>query len=119
MDSVRIDKWLWAARLFKHRSAATQACIAGHVKIDGGAVKASKLIGPDLMIHAVTPGGYRIVEVIALADKRGNAKTAEALYVDHSPPPPKLEPWEIVERRAGRPTKRSRQELKRLKGRDW
>ena len=119
MDSVRIDKWLWAARLFKHRSAATQACVAGHVKIDGHAVKASKVIKAGITVHAVTPGGYRIVEVVGLSAKRGNAKTAQGLYVDHSPPPPKLDPWEIVERRAGRPTKRNRKELTRLKGRDW
>ena len=44
MDEVRIDKWLWAARMFKHRSRATEACGAGHVSIDGVTSKASKKI---------------------------------------------------------------------------
>ena len=119
MDTVRIDKWLWAARLFKHRSTATQACVAGHVKIDGHAVKPSKHIQLDTTIEAVTPGGLKVVEIVGLSDKRGSATMAQALYIDHSPPPAKVDPWELVERRAGRPSKRSRQELKRLKGRDW
>ena len=46
MDSVRIDKWLWAARMFKTRSAASKACSAGHVKIDGDSVKSSKTVKP-------------------------------------------------------------------------
>ena len=66
MQTVRIDKWLWAARLYKHRSMATRACAAGHVKLDGETVKASKAVRAGDRIEALTPGGRRIVEIVAL-----------------------------------------------------
>ncbi len=120
METVRIDKWLWAARLYKHRSMATRACAAGHVKLAGETVKASKSVRAGDRIEALTPGGPRIVEIIALADKRGPAALAETLYTDHSPPPPPPDPWMQVERGAGRPTKRDRRRLERVKrGEQW
>jgi ribosome-associated heat shock protein Hsp15 len=119
MDSVRIDKWLWAARLYKHRSKATAACAAGHVMIDDVAVKASKAVRPGSRVEAVTAGGKRILEVVALADKRGPVALAESLYIDHSPPPPPPDPWVQIERGVGRPTKRDRRRLERIKRGDW
>lgn len=117
---VRIDKWLWAARLFKHRSAATRACAAGHVKLNGEACKASKSVRPDDHIQARTPGGLRIVEVVALSDKRGPAATAQALYIDHTPPPIK-DPVQRILRAPGlgRPTKRERRIMDRLRDRTF
>ena len=53
-EAVRIDKWLWAARMFKTRSAASTACTAGHVKVAGDSVKASKTVKPGDRIDVVT-----------------------------------------------------------------
>ncbi|MFT4622208.1 MAG: ribosome-associated heat shock protein Hsp15 [Myxococcota bacterium] len=119
MDSVRIDKWLWAARVFKHRSKASRACAAGHVSIDDVTVKASKSVKRGDRVAVQTEAGRRVLEVVELADKRGPASVAEGLYVDHSPPPPPPDPWMQVERGAGRPTKRDRRQLDRVKKGDW
>jgi ribosome-associated heat shock protein Hsp15 len=119
LASVRIDKWLWAARMFKTRSAATIACTAGHVKIAGESVKSSKLVKPGDHIDVLTPGGPRQLEVAALGDRRGPAALAQTLYIDHTPPPPPKEELTIEpqrERGAGRPTKRDSRELRRLRG---
>lgn len=115
--SVRIDKWLWAARMFKTRSAASAACTAGHVKVAGESVKAAKAVKPGDRIDVLTPGGPRELEVVALADRRGPASLAQTLYVDHTPPPPpKEEPVVTRERGLGRPAKRDLREIRRLRG---
>ena len=62
ITAVRIDKWLWAARMFKTRSAASTACTAGHVKMDGESVKPSKTVKPGDRVDVVTPGGLRNLE---------------------------------------------------------
>jgi ribosome-associated heat shock protein Hsp15 len=117
--TVRIDKWLWAARMFKTRSAASTACTAGHVKVDGDSVKASKTVKAGDRIDVVTPGGERKLEVVALGDRRGSAAVALTLYVDHTPPPPPKEerPFEAYrDPGAGRPTKKQLRELRKLRG---
>lgn len=118
--AVRVDKWLWAARMFKTRSQAAKACTAGHVKIDGDSVKSSKTVKVGDRIEAVTAGGQRILVVARLCDRRGPAGIARALYEDHSPPPPPREErnFALRERGAGRPAKRERRRLIRLRGRD-
>lgn len=119
MTEVRIDKWLWAARCFKTRSLATKACDAGHVKLNGSSAKASKAVRAGDRVVALTPGGERVLEVVGIADKRGPAAAARTLYVDHTPPPPPKElaaPAATRERGAGRPSKRDRRELEKLRG---
>ena len=119
MIEVRIDKWLWAARCFKTRSQASAACAAGHVKMEGTSVKAAKPVRSGDRVEVRTPGGLRILEVVALADRRGTATEARVLYVDHSPPPPPKELDSPIARRdrgLGRPTKREHRELKKLRG---
>ncbi|MFO7562758.1 MAG: RNA-binding S4 domain-containing protein [Enhygromyxa sp.] len=118
-EAVRIDKWLWAARMFKTRSAASSACTAGHVKIDGESVKASKTVKPGDHIDVLTPGGARKLEVVALGDRRGPASVAQTLYLDHTPPPPPKEERVLEGLRdpgAGRPTKKQLRELRKLRG---
>jgi ribosome-associated heat shock protein Hsp15 len=119
MTSVRVDKWLWAARFFKTRSQAGLACAAGHVKLDGDSVKASKVVRRGDRLEVVTPGGLKIVTIVELGDKRGPAAVARTLYEDHSPPPPPREErmFGNRERGAGRPEKRDRRLLIRLRGR--
>ena len=119
LTTVRIDKWLWAARMFKTRSAASTACGAGHVKIGGESAKASKTVKPGDHVDVLTPGGARKLEIVALGDRRGPASVALTLYLDHTPPPPP--PEERIndgsrERGAGRPTKRNLRELRKLRG---
>jgi ribosome-associated heat shock protein Hsp15 len=119
VDSVRIDKWLWAARLFKTRSLAAKACAGGHVTINGETAKPAKVVHPGDRIEAHTPGGLRIVLVRVLSDKRGPASVARNLLDDLTPPPPPrelIEPFARRERGAGRPTKRERRVTSRLRG---
>lgn len=116
---VRLDKWLWAARCFKTRSAASDACAAGHVKVNGASAKAARPVRSGDRIEAVTPGGPRILEVAALSDRRGPATVARTLYVDHTPPPPPKEERPTVPTRdpgAGRPSKREQRLLRKLRG---
>ena len=121
MDSTRVDKWLWAARMFKTRTLATKACDAGHVRIDGAGAKASAKVKAGMRVEARTPGGPRVLEVVAILDKRGPASVAQTLYVDHTPPPEKKTPYQQVmdetrERGQGRPTKRDRRKMRKVKG---
>jgi len=119
---VRVDKWLWAARLFKTRSLAARACNAGHVKRNGSSVKSSKPVRPGDHLDVLTPGGRRVVEVVALAERRGPAAVAHTLYLDHTPPAPPRQEESILAaprrlRGEGRPSKRDRRRLRRLRGR--
>jgi ribosome-associated heat shock protein Hsp15 len=104
--------------MFKTRSAASSACTAGHVKVDGESVKAAKVVKPGDRVDVLTPGGPRNLEVVALADRRGAASVAQTLYVDHTPPPPKDEGMPTItrDRGLGRPTGRDLREIRRLRG---
>jgi ribosome-associated heat shock protein Hsp15 len=114
-----VDKWLWAARCFKTRTLASGGCDAGHVQINDVGVKASKTVRVGDTVEVLTPGGLRILEVIALADRRGSAEQARLLYMDHTPPPEaREEPPVARERGLGRPTKRERRRLSRVRGDD-
>lgn len=116
--SVRVDKWLWAARCFKTRSQAGKACEGGQCRVNGEPAKASQKVKPGDQVTVWTPGGKRILEVVALAEKRGPAEVAAQLFIDHTPPPPKVErdlAMEI-ERGEGRPTKRRRRQLHKIRG---
>lgn len=102
MDSVRIDKWLWAARFFKTRSLATDAVLAGHVQVNGARVKPSK------EVHAGDDVDVRIgtftwsVAVTALSDKRGPAAVARTLYAE-TPESAKAREEQALQRRLARP----------------
>jgi ribosome-associated heat shock protein Hsp15 len=114
---VRVDKWLWASRCFKTRAVAADACSAGHVKVNGISAKPAKSVkvGDKLEVH--TPGGLRILEIVALSDRRGSAEIAKKLYLDHSPPPaPRESPVVIRERGTGRPSKREQRLIQKLRG---
>ncbi len=119
MDAVRIDQWLVAARIFKSRTAARDACAAGHVKIDGDSIKPSHCVRVGSEVRATAPRGLVVVKILALADKRLSPPLARALYEDHSPPPPPREEWAPRrDRGAGRPTKADRRAMRRLRGDD-
>jgi ribosome-associated heat shock protein Hsp15 len=117
MTEVRLDKWLWAARCFKTRSVAAEACDAGHVKLNANSAKPAKLVRKGDRIEARTEGGVRVFEVVALSDRRGPAEQARALYVDHSPPPPPRDETMVVrDRGTGRPSKRELRQIQKLRG---
>jgi ribosome-associated heat shock protein Hsp15 len=80
MELVRIDKWLWAARFFKTRGAATEAVLGGHVRLNGERVKPAKEVARGDTVD-VRVGDVRwTVEVTGVADKRGPARVAATLY---------------------------------------
>jgi ribosome-associated heat shock protein Hsp15 len=80
VDRVRIDKWLWAARFFKTRGAATDAVVGGHVHVNGERVKPARDVKPGDRLE-IRRGQQRFrVTVMALADRRGPASAAAALY---------------------------------------
>lgn len=130
-DRVRIDKWLWAARFFKTRSLAGTAIAGGKVELNDVRAKRSKLIKVGDMVR-VRKGPYEFeLTVVGLADRRGPASEAQKLYEEtaeskaererlaeerrlerEAAPPPS--PLKLLSK--GRPTKRDRRRLARLKG---
>ncbi|MCM3781085.1 RNA-binding S4 domain-containing protein [Microbacterium hydrocarbonoxydans] len=117
IDAVRIDSWLWAVRAYKTRSAATTACRAGHVRLNGEKVKAAQQVrvGDELRVRIA--GFDRILVVRQLLVKRVGAPLAAAAYEDRTPA---REPQAMIgvrDRGAGRPTKRERRDIDRLRGR--
>lgn len=115
--SVRIDAWLWAVRLYKTRSAATTACRAGHVRMNGATVKPSTsvTVGADLRVRQ--QGFDRIVHVTGLVKKRVGAPVAAQCYVESTPPRQRetIPQIPVRDRGAGRPTKKDRREMERLR----
>lgn len=113
-----MDAWLWAVRVFPTRSAATAACRAGHVRLNGERVKAAQLvrIGDELRIRV--HGFDRVLGVAGIAVKRVGAPVAATLADDRTPPPPPATETAAPVRRdrgAGRPTKRERRDIERLR----
>ena len=119
-DSIRVDKWLWAARVFKTRSLAAAACDGGKVDINADAAKPARRVRAGDRLEVSLPRGRRrILKVIAIGDRRGSAEAARALFEDLTPPEPprpRRAPPPFREPGAGRPTKRERREIERLRG---
>ncbi|WP_055553723.1 RNA-binding S4 domain-containing protein [Streptomyces sp. NBRC 110028] len=117
--SVRVDSWIWSVRLTKTRSLAASACRAGHVRVNGERVKPAQAVRPGDEVRLRHAGRDRVVVVSRIVRKRVGAAVAAEAYVDNSPPPPPREqtvPIGLRDRGAGRPTKRDRRELERLRG---
>lgn len=118
-DGTRVDRWLWAVRIFKTRTAATDACRGGHVSINDVAAKAASTVKVGDRVSAMVHGRRRELEVVQLIDKRVGPPVAATCLIDHSPPPsdPDEDPMPFLrERGAGRPTKRERRQLDRFRG---
>jgi len=117
VGSVRIDRWLCAARIFKSRTFAQKACDLGHVSVGGRAVRSSHGVRIGDEVRADAPRGPAVLIVLALADKRQSPPKARELYEDRSPPPPPREERVAPRARgAGRPTKADRRAIERLRG---
>lgn len=117
---VRVDSWIWSVRLTKSRSMAADACRGGHVKVNNESVKPSHLVRVGDEVRVRQDQRERVVVVSKLISKRVSAPAAAECYVDNSPPPPPRElsvPVAVRDRGAGRPTKRERRDMDRLRGR--
>jgi ribosome-associated heat shock protein Hsp15 len=119
--TTRVDSWIWAVRLTKTRSAATAACRAGHVQVNGERAKAAQpvRVGDEVRVRGTE--FERTVRVARILNKRVSAAVAGESLVDLTPPPPPREEVAAVvlrDRGAGRPTKRERRDLEKLRGRD-
>ena len=123
MERVRIDKWLWAARFFKTRSAATEAVLGGHVHVGGERVKPAKEIRVGDTVE-IRRGELRwTVAVTGVADRRGSATVAATLY-EETPESLAARERERLERRltrplgadlGARPTKQARRRIEALR----
>jgi len=102
MEPVRIDKWLWAARFYKTRSAATDAVLGGRVHVNGTRVKPAKDLRSGDEIELTIGPNHRVVEVLALSDKRGPAAVAATLYRE-TPESVEARERAAAERRLARP----------------
>ncbi|MGW2699596.1 RNA-binding S4 domain-containing protein [Streptomyces sp. NPDC001340] len=118
-ETVRIDSWIWAVRLIKTRSLGATACRGGHVHVNGERVKPAYSVRVGDEVRLRNEGRERVVIVKRLIRKRVGAPVAAQCYIDNSPPPPPREvvaPAGLRDRGAGRPTKRDRREMERLRG---
>ncbi len=121
-EGVRIDKWLWAVRLYKTRSQATEACKAGRIKIDDKAVKASREVKIAEIISFNKDGITRTVKVKELLKNRVGAKLVE-IYMEDLTPQEEYDKQKMIKNRnfeyrgrgIGRPTKRDRRYIDKLK----
>lgn len=120
--SVRLDKWLQVARMFKTRSQATRACTLSRVKVAGQVAKPHKTLEVGDRIEIDRGEGWtQVVVVRELKDKPVRKAEAAELYLDESPPRPQLSPVERLmkrppaqrERGMGRPTKKERRQMER------
>jgi ribosome-associated heat shock protein Hsp15 len=123
VDRVRIDRWLWAARLFKTRGAATEAVLGGRAHVNGVRVKPSKDVAPGDRIEVTVGDVPRELVVLAVAEKRGPASVAAGLY-DETPESLSRREQRSLERKlsrplgadlGARPTKRDRRRLDALR----
>jgi ribosome-associated heat shock protein Hsp15 len=120
---LRLDKWLWYARFCKSRSLASQLCREGGVRVNRAVVaKPNQTVRPDDVLTFALGRHVRVIRVVALGVRRGPASEARTLYEDlappelQPPPAPETAPPAQREAGAGRPTKRERRALDRLRG---
>jgi len=102
MNEVRIDKWLWAARFFKARGAATAAVAGGRVRVNGERAKPSKPVRAGDVVEVVIGTERRTVNVLEVAERRGSATVAATLYAE-TPESLAAREQHAVERRLARP----------------
>ncbi len=125
MTVVRMDKWLWAARFFKTRSLAARACELGRIESNGQVVKPAREVRVGDLLRIKNPSGEFQVEVLGLSEMRGPAPVAQKLYreteesrelrlklAEERKTMPRIEST-----REGKPSKRDRREIARLRGR--
>jgi ribosome-associated heat shock protein Hsp15 len=119
MESTRLDRWLWATRIFGSRTAATEACRGGHVRLNGARAKPAATVRVGDRITARSRQHERILEVVRVIDKRVGAPIAAECFIDETPTTPTgVDPAPFIRDAAsGRPTKRDRRRLDRVRRR--
>jgi ribosome-associated heat shock protein Hsp15 len=118
VETTRVDRWLWAVRLYKSRSAATEACRGGHVRVNGRSAKPATTVRVGDRVEARAYRRDRVLEVVQVIDQRVGAPIAAECVVDHSPPPPArdlTQPAFARDPATGRPTKKERRQLDRFR----
>ena len=124
MTAVRIDKWLWAARFFKTRSLSAKACELGRIESNGQPVKPAREVHVGDWLQVKNPSGTFQVEVLGLSEMRGPAPVARNLYRETEASQEarmklaeerKARPH-FEATREGKPSKRDRRQLGRLRG---
>ncbi len=126
MNTVRIDKWLWAARFFKSRALAARACDLGRVELAGQRIKPSRDIRAGDQLRITNESGDFRVEVLLLSEMRGPAPVAQTLYRESdenrearlkaAAELKAFNRFESLPPGAGRPTKRDRRRMMKLRG---
>ena len=122
LQEIRIDKWLWAVRIYKTRSQAAEACKSGRILIDDQVVKPSRTVRKGQIIQVSVPPMMRTLEVKELLKNRVGAKLVSEYMTDLTPKE-EFEKLEMIrqmktewrDRGAGRPTKKERRDIDRLK----
>lgn len=121
LTTVRLDKWLWAARFYKTRSLAKQAVESGHVRVEGERAKVSRELTPGLSLSLRIGSEERQLRVLAVSDQRGAAPEAQQLYEETAESRAERE-RHLLERRANavqhpetRPSRQQRQAILRFK----
>ena len=120
VEATRVDRWLWAVRLTKTRPDAATACRGGHVRVNDRLAKPSTMVSPGDEVRARVGDTTRIVEVVRVIQKRVGAPDAATCFIDRTPAPPPEAAIPVArrDRGAGRPTKRDRRVLDRLRAGD-
>ena len=116
---TRVDRWVWAVRLTRTRALAAAACRAGHVKVNGERAKPATTVRVGDEVRVRAEGVERIVDVARVIEKRVGPAVAAECVVDRTPAPPPAEETSrgaVCDRGAGRPTKRERRQIERLRG---
>ena len=125
MTAVRMDKWLWAARFFKTRALAARACELGRIESNGIAAKAARDVRVGDRLKVKNDSGEFAIEVLLLSEVRGPAAVAQTLYSETAES--REQRLKLAEERKamprfdafgdGRPSKRDRREINRMRGR--
>ncbi|HTW99425.1 MAG TPA: RNA-binding S4 domain-containing protein [Acidimicrobiales bacterium] len=123
VESARLDRWLWSVRVYHTRSAATEACRGGHVRLNGAPAKASSTVRAGDVVTLRLASREKVLEVVQVIERRVGAPVAAECLVDRSPPPPVL-PAGVAARGSpaarlpgsGRPTKKDRRMTDELRG---
>ncbi len=122
---VRIDKWLWAARFFKTRALAARACELGRIESNGQQAKAAREVRAGDLLRVKNDGGEFHVEVLGVSEMRGPAAVAQTLYRETEESKAarakaaeeRKAQMQFGDMREGKPSKRDRREIGRLRGR--
>jgi len=117
VESTRVDRWLWSVRLVKTRPEAADACRGGHVRVNGRPAKPATTVSPGDEVRALVGQTMRVVEVVRVIQKRVGAADAATCFLDRTPKPAPTDAVVVAvrDRGAGRPTKRDRRRLEKLR----